>query len=288
MGGGAVADRRHGLRAWPRQRDTRLPGALRSAYSRATFRRQSQRTAMASQPLYKQVKDEIVDSLVRKEWQPGEMLPSEKQLATRYDVGISTIRAAIGELASSGVLVRAQGKGTFVSHHDARGNLYRFFNVVRNNGEKEPFHRELLSLRRERADVATAARLQLTDGSRRREVYRMRIRLSATHPGFACAQIVVPAHLFPGLDASVVPDGPSSLYALYQARYGVNIVKVDESVYAVRAGAAVARTLGIDASEPVLQVDRVGFTFNAVPVELRTTWVHTARYHYHTSQGIPG
>lgn len=243
---------------------------------------------MASQPLYKQIKDEIVDSLVRKEWQPGEMLPSEKQLATRYAVGISTIRAALGELSNSGVLVRAQGKGTFVSHHNARGNLYRFFNVVRNNGEKEPFHRELLSLRRERADVATAARLQLTDRRSAREVYRLRIRLSGTGEGFACAQITLPVHLFPGLDASMVPDGPSSLYALYQARYGVNIVKVDESVYAVRAGATVARTLGIESTQPVLQVDRVGFTFNAVPVELRTTWVHTGHYHYHTSQGILG
>ena len=243
---------------------------------------------MNNRPLYKQIKDEIVCGLVRKEWQPGEMLPSEKQLAARFAVGVSTIRAALSELASAGVLLRAQGKGTFVSHHNSRGNAYRFFNVVRNTGEKEPFHRELLSLRKERASVSVAARLQLTGGRRTSEIYRLRIRLNATYPAFACAQIVVPAHLFPGLDAKVVPDGPSSLYALYQARYGVNIVQVDESVYSVRAGTMVGRILGIDPSEPVLQVDRVGFTFNAMPVELRTTWVHTERYHYHTTQGAAG
>jgi GntR family transcriptional regulator len=242
---------------------------------------------MPSRPLYKQVKDRIVESLVRNEWRPGEMIPSEKVLAARYEVGLSTVRAAVGELASAGVLVRTQGKGTCVSHHSAQGNLYRFFNVVSNKGDREPFHRELLSLKRERADPRTAARLLLPAERRTSDVFRLRIRLSASHPSFACAEIVVPAHLFPGLDARRVPDGPSSLYALYQATYGVNIVRVVESLYAVRAGAAVAGILRIDRDEPLLQIDRVAYTFNSVPVELRTTWVHTRHYHFLTMQGEP-
>lgn len=243
---------------------------------------------MSSQPLYKQVKEQIVEGLARNEWRPGEMLPSEKHLAAHYGVGISTIRAAIGELASSGVLVRTQGKGTYVAHHSARGNLYRFFNVVRNNGDKEPFHRELLSLRKERADPKTAARLQVPEERRLPDVYRLRIRLGATYPGFALADIVVSAHQFPGLDARSVPDGAASLYALYQTHYGVNIIRVVEHLYAVRAGAIVAKLLGIDRSEPVLQIERTAYTFNDVPVELRTTWVHTRHYHYLMAQGAAG
>lgn len=243
---------------------------------------------MPSQPLYKQVKEQIVGSLVRHEWRPGEMIPSEKQLAARYSVGISTVRAAIGELAASGVVIRTQGKGTHVARHSARGNVYRFFNVVRNNGEKEPFYRELLSLRKERADVNSAAQLQLAIARRSPEIYRLKIKLSATYPGFALAEIIVPAHLFPGLDAKAVPDGPASLYALYQANYGVNIIRVTENLYAVRAGAAVAKGLGVDPTEPVLQIDRVGYTFNDAPVELRTTWVHTKHYHYFITQGAAG
>lgn len=242
---------------------------------------------MPSRPLYKQVKDRIVASLVRNEWRPGEMIPSEKVLASRYEVGLSTVRAAIGELANAGVLIRTQGKGTYVSHHSARDNLYRFFNVVRNNGDKEPFHRELLSLKKERADAGTAARLQLPPQRRTADVFRLRIRLSASHPAFACAQIVVPAHLFPGLDTRGVPDGPSSLYALYQAQYGVNIIRVVESLYAVRAGAGVAGILRVAREEPLLQIDRVAYTFNDMPVELRTTWVHTRHYHFLTMQGEP-
>jgi GntR family transcriptional regulator len=159
---------------------------------------------------------------------------------------------------------------------------------VRNDGDKEPFHRELLSLRKERADVKLAGRLQLSADRRLPEIYRLRIKLSATYPGFACAEIIVPAQLFPGFDAKAVPDGPASLYALYQARYGVNIIRVEEGVFAVRATANIARTLGIEPSEPVLQIERLGFTFNDVPVELRTTWVHTRHYHYRIVQGAAG
>jgi GntR family transcriptional regulator len=239
---------------------------------------------MPNRPLYKQVKDRIVESLIRNEWRPGEMIPSEKVLATRYEVGLSTVRAAIGELANAGVLIRTQGKGTYVAHHSARDNLYRFFNVVRNTGEKEPFYRELLSLRKERPDPRTTARLQLPTEHRIR-VVRLRIRLSATHPSFACAEIVVPAHLFPGLDARRVPDGPSSLYALYQANYGVNIIRVVESLYAVRGSTAIAGILNVKRNEPLLQIDRIAYTFNDTPVELRTTWVHTRHYHFLTMQG---
>jgi len=238
-----------------------------------------------SQPLYKQVKNEIVASLVRNEWPPGEMLPSEKQLAARFSVAVSTVRAAIGELADAGVVVRTQGKGTCVAHHNARGNVYRFFNVVRNGGEKEAFHRELLSLRKERADARAIAQLHLPAQSAPPQVYRLRIKLSAAFPAFAYAEIVLPCHLFSGLAAKGIPDGASSLYSFYQSTFGVNIVRVEEALYAVRAGPLVSKVLELPASEPLLRIERVAFALASTPVELRTTWVHTRHYHYYTAQG---
>jgi len=90
------------------------------------------------------------------------------------------------------------------------------------------------------------------------------------------------------LTDSASSNGPASLYALYQANYGVNIIRVVEHLLAVRAGAAVAKALGIDRSEPVLEIERTAYTFNDVPVEWRTTWVHTKHYHYLMTQGAIG
>ncbi|MBS0320772.1 MAG: GntR family transcriptional regulator [Proteobacteria bacterium] len=243
---------------------------------------------MGSQPLYRQIKEQLVASLARNEWRPGEMIPTEPQLAARFGVGISTIRAAIGELVAGNVLVRTQGKGTYVARHNAPGNVYRFFNVVRNGGAKDSFHRELLSLRRERAAPSVAAQLQFPPGLRSPQVFRMRIRLSAADANLAYAEILVPTQLFTGLDARTVADGPASLYALYQSRFGVNIVRVTEKLLAVSAGATVARILGVTAATPMLKIERTAFTFNRVPVELRTTYVHTQHYHYLVSQGAEG
>lgn len=240
---------------------------------------------MANQPLYRSVRDQIVEGLVRREWRPGDAMPSERQLAARYGVGISTIRAAIGELETSNVLIRMQGKGTFVAQHGARENRYRFFNVVRNSGVKEPFHRELLSLKREKADARSAAALQLPAGPRSLEVFKARIRLEALKEPFAVADLTVSAQRFPGLDANGIPDGEGSLYSLYQATYGVNVIKVVEQFVAVMPPATIVRMLKLPQGEPVLEIRRVAYTFNDEPVELRATWVRTKHCHYMIAQG---
>jgi GntR family transcriptional regulator len=240
---------------------------------------------MANTPLYVKVRDQLVDSLVRKEWSPGELLPSEKQLSQRYAVAISTVRAAIGELVDANVLVRVQGKGTFVSHHAARDNRYRFFNVRSNDGHKSPLQRELVSVRREPATTEELQTFLIAPTRRTQDVFRIRARFQTEGDVFAMADIVVPASLFSGLENAHLPDGEESLYAIYQARFGINIIRVEEEISAVGASAAVARTLGLETRDPVLEVRRVAFTFNEVAVERRTTWVHTRHHHYYLSQG---
>ena len=69
------------------------------------------------EPLYAQVKKRITESLVRGEWNPGEVIPSEIELAHIYDVSQGTVRKAIDELTAESILIRRQGKGTFVATH---------------------------------------------------------------------------------------------------------------------------------------------------------------------------
>jgi len=240
---------------------------------------------MANTPLYVKVRDQLVDSLVRKEWVPGDLLPSEKQLSQRFAVAVSTVRAAVGELVEANVLVRVQGKGTYVSHHSSQDNRYRFFNVRSNDRYKERLYRELVSFKR---DAATSEDLQVFRGMptrRTQEVIRIRARFRGDAEPFAVADIVVPAHLLAGMEPAQLTDGEESLYAIYQARYGVNIIRVAEEIAAVGASATVARLLGLETRDPVLEVRRLAYTFNDLPVERRTTWVHTRHHHYFLSQG---
>ena len=66
-------------------------------------------------PLYQQIKAMILASLQASEWLPGMPIPSEMELAARYLVSQGTVRKAIDELAAENLLVRRQGKGTFVA-----------------------------------------------------------------------------------------------------------------------------------------------------------------------------
>jgi len=77
-------------------------------------------------PLYEQIKVMITQSLIAGEWRPGEAIPSEFELAARYKVSQGTVRKAIDSLSAENILIRRQGKGTFVATHNAEVIKLRF------------------------------------------------------------------------------------------------------------------------------------------------------------------
>ncbi len=243
---------------------------------------------MPNRPLYKKVKEQLTASLLQREWPPGAMLPSEPQLAQRYHVGISTVRAAIKELTGANVLVRTQGKGTFVSRFENRPGIHRFFNLVRHSGSEEPTTRKLLSCERIKApdDIAEALRLPRTHEGQ--IVFCLTTLLSLAQTPKYYSRIFLPATVFAGLKRSMVPDGGKSLYSIYQERFNVNVIKVVDRLRAVAASAAVAKACHIKRGSPVLEVLRIAYSYNDVPVEVRERWISTTEHWYRIEQGYAG
>lgn len=240
---------------------------------------------LTPEPLYKHVKNHIIESLTRGEWGAGEMLPSEPKLAQRYGVGISTIRAAIGELAAAGVLVRKQGKGTFVAVHGEQRSVYQFFRVVRNDGKKDLPVSELLQFEKAQADDEVADLLQLPRPGPRPLVYKLRNVLRVQGTPVVVSDIVVPAKMFPGLTEEILRTGGKTLYAVYQKHFGIHIVRTVEQLRATKADAVAARIFSLARAEPVLEVRRIAYTFNDIPVEVRRSRVDTRQHHYRIDQG---
>ena len=87
-------------------------------------------------PLYQQIKDLIVASLQAGEWQPGHAIPSEMELAERYKVSQGTVRKAIDALAAENLVVRHQGRGTFVASHREEAVQYRFLRLMPDDGNE--------------------------------------------------------------------------------------------------------------------------------------------------------
>ena len=91
----------------------------------------------AFSPLYQQIKGLILQSLQAGEWKPGDLIPSELELAGRFRVSQGTVRKAIDELSADNLLVRRQGKGTFVATHSEQQVQYRFLRLEPDSGSRD-------------------------------------------------------------------------------------------------------------------------------------------------------
>ncbi|MEY3511238.1 MAG: hypothetical protein RI914_1837, partial [Pseudomonadota bacterium] len=118
-------------------------------------------------PLYQQIKGLILRSLQAGEWKAGDMIPSELDLAARFRVSQGTVRKAIDELATDNLLVRRQGKGTFVATHAEQHTQYRFLRLVPDHNhldQQGPASRRIIECKRLRAPADVARQLQLRTG----------------------------------------------------------------------------------------------------------------------------
>jgi len=154
-------------------------------------------------PLYKEVRRRLLECLADGEWKPGDRIPSEPDLARRFGVAISTIRAGISDLAAAGVVNRWQGRGTFVARHDLHPQGFRFSNIHDVRGQKVFTEREITSFQRITADDEIARKLGLAAAGSNK-VYRIEAVLRSGGAAAAVMTLVLPARLFPGLRAATV------------------------------------------------------------------------------------
>ncbi|MBI2317645.1 MAG: GntR family transcriptional regulator [Betaproteobacteria bacterium] len=233
-------------------------------------------------PLYIEVKRLITQGLIEGEWQAGAALPSETRLAQRYHVSIGTIRRAVDELVAEQILVRQQGRGTFVATHDPKRLLFHFFHVVRNDGVKEMPEPEMLAFERDRADTAVARRLNLLPGER---VFRIRNLVRLAGEPMILDELVLSQARFPDLTEKIFREREATVYALYQTRYGINVVRAAERLRATAAERASAKLLNVRPGAPLLEIHRTAMTYHNTPVELRTSLVNTAAHEYWSDFG---
>jgi len=231
-----------------------------------------------AEPLYRRVEREILQYLAQGEWKPGDRLPTESQLAERFGVAVFTIRGGISELVDAKILVRKQGKGTFVATHGNERQRYQFSRVFDEAGNKVYFDRRLLSFRRISADKKLAAALRLPEG--RASVFAIECELGDRGRPAAAMEIALPSHLFAGLTAKAVRESNENLYAVYQTACGVNVIRIEERVYCVQATPKVAKALGVKRGSPALRIERTAYTYSDVPVEFRVRTYDASRYHY--------
>jgi GntR family transcriptional regulator len=230
------------------------------------------------QPLYLQIKGLLLKGLEAGEWRPGGAIPSELELAARFGVSQGTVRKAIDALASDNLVVRRQGKGTFVATHtEERTSMFRFLRIRRNDGRDEYPASRIVDVRRGRASAEVARALELKSGD---PVVALRRVLEYAGEPTVLDEIAVPAPLFKGLTRARVEGHRGSIYSLFETQFGVRIVRAVEKLRAVAADPASAPLLHVASGAPLLAVDRVTYTYGDRPVEWRRGLCVTRHHHY--------
>ena len=235
-------------------------------------------------PLYKDVKRRLTEALTSGEWKPGDAIPAERLLSGRFGASIGTIRRAIDELVAENILIRQQGRGTYVASHNRDRMLFYFFHIVDEQGTKRYPEVELLAFARARADRAAAQHLGLAVGD---AVYRIRNRLSLAGTPVIIDDITLPVALFPGLTERQFRHRTSTIYNLYQEAFGISIVRASERLRATVADAETASLLSLAPDSPLLRIRRIALSYNEAPIELRISLVDTSRYEYFADIGKP-
>ncbi|MEW6695030.1 putative HTH-type transcriptional regulator YurK [Tepidimonas thermarum] len=234
----------------------------------------------AFSPLYQQIKGLLLQSLQAGEWRPGDLIPSEVELAARFKVSQGTVRKAIDELAADNLLVRRQGKGTFVATHAEQHIQYRFLRLHPDVGTLDsegPATREVLGCRRVRASADVAAALQLRPGDTVVQVTRV---LAFHGTPTILEDLWLPGTAFRGLTLATLAEHPGPMYALFETQFGVRMVRAEERIKAVAAHEVAAERLQVPPGTPLLSVERLAYTYNDVPMELRRGLYRTDRHHY--------
>ncbi len=233
-------------------------------------------------PLHHQVYLDLRAAIDAGEWRPGDRLPPERELATRYGCSLITVRRALGDLARERRLERARGRGTFVTRPpidlDLEGTM-SFSEELQHLGH-DPATR-VITARTVPAEVGVADALAIAVGAS--VVHLERLRMADGEP-LLLEQVFLPEARFAGLLAGDLERG--SLYELLAERYDTPVVRTHEALEPIALPTREARLLGVDPHRPALLIEGLAFDRAGRPVEYARSFVRGDRTRYYVERVV--
>jgi GntR family transcriptional regulator len=229
-------------------------------------------------PLYYQVQHTIAIRIRRGEYAPGSQIPSESELSRELDVSRVTIREALRALTEEGLLVKAQGRGTFVADplpplpHERRftGYLEDLWNQLPSVSVR---HIEITRVPAA-PEIARILELSPTDS----DVVRIKRARHIDNSPYAFTINLMPPHIGSQFDEHVLRTMP--VVRFFEEELRIPIGRALETIHAAAADAEVARWLEVPVFTPVMHVRRVLYTAGQRPLELVDSYYRSDKFHY--------
>jgi GntR family transcriptional regulator len=231
--------------------------------------------ALAREPLYVQVCELLTRQIADGTWKPNAALPNELELSRDLGVSPGTVRKAMEKLEADRLVVRRQGRGTFVIDQTRPEIAARFDRMRRCDGKPLVWSAKLL-----KHGIGTPTALEqrtLLIGSDEPVARKQRL-LSATERPFAVEETYLAVGRLPGWDGTEVGDW---CLATLGQRHGVHVARASEEVRLVPASPETAALLSVAPGTVLVQLDRVISSTDEAPLEWRSALCHLREEYYH-------
>ncbi len=203
-------------------------------------------------PVYYQLKNLILNKIRNGEYPEGSLIPSERDLGENLGISRMTVRQALSQLVSEGVLYREKGKGTFVSKSKiVQRNIMSFSETVRKKGLVPSTNVLNFTRVSDRPDITEILGL----GANEVLYYVKRLRLANDLP-IGIEEVYIPEKYCPDLEKQ---DLKASLYKLLKEVYSLSVNYMDSSVEAAKASKEEKKLLGLTDNIPVLSISSVSY-----------------------------
>lgn len=212
-------------------------------------------------PLYVQLMEELETSIRNGVYKPGDKIMTEAEMAKEYGVSLITVRKAVGSLMEKGLVVRKQGKGTFVTKPKFSRNMRKlqsFTEMCEQMGVK-PGAR-VLENRLTAADKKVADRLGIEPGSN--VVYISRLRLADGEP------VQVEKSYFPLKYAFLLDEdlNNGSMFECLKEKAGAKVASSEKMIELCRATAEEAALMDVKKGDYLLFVKSTAYDENGEPM----------------------
>jgi GntR family transcriptional regulator len=215
-------------------------------------------------PLHQVVKRKIMEAIELGEWPTGHVLPSEIALATTMGVAVGTVRRALLDLATEGILSRRRKTGTVVTGRRAHRSLQYFFQYFRLHGRNGALVRskaQVLSIIEEPASADVRQKLDLADGAKVVRLERLR---RVDEKPVMLDTFILSADRIPGFPTEP-EDVPQLVYTYLIERYGIRISAVREELSAELVTAEDAQLLGLETPAAIMKIEEVAYDQSNIP-----------------------
>jgi GntR family transcriptional regulator len=214
-------------------------------------------------PLYAQVEEVLASSIADGTLSPGTRLPAEHSLIERFAVSRTTIREAIQNLISRGLVEIQRGKGTFVTQPKISQELTKLTGFVE---DMQLLGRQasarLVGHETVPADQAVSQHLGLPLGTL---VVRIRrVRLADNQP-LSFDETYLPREIGEKIVQNDLEAEP--IFSLLEEKYDTPLTEAEYRLEAISADAIVADALGVNSGSPIFLIERTSYTEGQRPID---------------------